>query len=48
MALSFLAVGTGLGWWIEQAVRRKRASQNLRFLHFLVAIAFVLAFIVHV
>ena len=48
VALAFLAVGTGLGWWIEQAVRRKRASQRLRFLHFLVAIAFVLAFIVHV
>lgn len=48
VALAFLAVGTGLGWWIELAVRRKRASQRLRLLHFLVAIAFVLAFIVHV
>ncbi len=48
VALAFLALGTGLGWWIEQAVRRKRASQRLRFLHFLVAIAFVLAFMVHV
>ena len=48
VALGFLALGTGLGWWIELAVRRKRASQRLRLLHFLVAIAFVLAFIVHV
>jgi hypothetical protein len=48
VALAFLALGAGLGWWIEQAVRRKRASQRLRLLHFLVAIAFVLAFLVHV
>jgi hypothetical protein len=48
VALAILAVGAGLGWWIEQAVRRKRASQRLRLLHFLTAIAFMLAFIVHV
>lgn len=48
VALAFLALGTGLGWWIELAVRRKQASQRLRLLHFLVAIAFVLAFLVHV
>ena len=48
IALAFLALGTGLGWWIELAVRRKRVSQRLRLLHFLVAIAFVLAFLVHV
>lgn len=48
VALAFLALGTGLGWWIELAVRRKQASRRLRLLHFLVAIAFVLAFIVHV
>lgn len=48
IALFFLAVGAGLGWWIEWAVRRKRAAQRLRLLHFLVAIAFVLAFMLHV
>ncbi len=48
IALAILALGAGLGWWIELAVRRKRASQRLRLLHFVVAIAFVLAFIVHV
>jgi hypothetical protein len=48
VALAFLALGTGLGWWIELAVRRKQASPRLRLLHFLVAIAFVLAFLVHV
>ena len=48
VTLALLVVGTGLGWWIELAVRRKRTSQKLRLLHFLVAIAFVLAFIVHV
>jgi hypothetical protein len=48
VALAFLALGTGLGWWIELAVRKKQASQRLRLLHFLVAIAFVLAFLVHV
>ncbi len=48
VALAILAVGTGLGWWIEQAVKRKQASQKLRLLHFLTAIAFVLAFMVHV
>ena len=47
VALAILAVGTGLGWWIELTVRRKRASQRLRLLHFITAIAFVLAFIVH-
>src|SRR5450432_2128613 len=25
VALAFLALGTGLGWWIESAVRRKQA-----------------------
>lgn len=48
IALIFLVVGTALGWWIELAVRKKQGSQRLRLLHFLVAIAFVLAFIVHV
>ncbi len=48
IALALLGLGAGLGWWIELAVRRKRASQSLRLLHFVVAIVFVLAFIVHV
>jgi hypothetical protein len=48
VALALLALGTGLGWWIELAVRKKRASQKLRLFHLLVAIAFMLAFIVHV
>jgi hypothetical protein len=48
IALALLALGAGLGWWIELVVRRKRASQRLRLLHFLVAIVFVLAFIMHV
>jgi len=43
-----VALGAEPGWWIELAVRRKRASQKLRLLHFLVAIAFMLTFIVHV
>jgi hypothetical protein len=33
VALAFLAVGTGLGWWIELAVRRKQASQNVSYSH---------------
>ena len=47
IALVILGLGAGLGWWIELVVRRKRASQRLRLLHFVVAFVFVLAFIVH-
>lgn len=48
IALGLLGMGAGFGWWIELAVRRKRASQKLRLLHFLLAIVFVLAFMLHI
>ena len=47
IALVSLAALTALGEWVEIAVRRKRIAPNVRLLHALCSIAFLVAFAFH-
>jgi uncharacterized protein YybS (DUF2232 family) len=47
-AFLILVLSLCCGLWIEHAVRKKRVAKNARIIHAIAAIAFFVAFLVHI